>query len=65
MDDRVREILVEKLYAQPSGVLIGALAGTLATWGAALPGHRHSLTVSAAILTAKSGEKTKRTRPKS
>ncbi len=50
-DDRVRELLVEKLYAQPSGVLIGALCGILFAWGAAIEGRHHVVTASAQVLT--------------
>ena len=52
LDDRVRRTLVGTLYAQPSGVLIGALCGILFAWGAALAGHNSVLTASAAVLTA-------------
>ena len=50
-DDHVRQILIESLYAQPSGVLIAALCGILTAWGAAYQDEGHRLTVSAAILT--------------
>ena len=50
-DDRVRQILVEKLYTQPSGVLIGATCGILSAWGAAAPSHVTVLTATATILT--------------
>ena len=52
LDDRVRRILVERLYSQPSGVLIGALCGIFFAWGAAIPGDKFALTVSASLLTA-------------
>ncbi len=52
MDNRVRQILVERLYAQPSGVMIGATCGVLCAWGAAGQTHQPALTASAAALTA-------------
>jgi diguanylate cyclase (GGDEF)-like protein len=51
-DAHVRQILIEKLYAHPSGVLIGALCGILTAWGAAVEAHDQGLSYSAAILTA-------------
>ena len=42
------QILIEKLYAQPSGVLIGAMCGILTAWGAAAAGDDHRLAISAA-----------------
>jgi len=51
-DDRVREILVEKLYLHPSGVAVGAMCGMLTAWGAALPGRDPRLIATAALLTA-------------
>lgn len=51
-DDHIRQILIEKLYAQPSGVLIAALCGILTAWGAALQDNHGRLSVAAAILTA-------------
>ena len=51
-DAHVRRILVEGLYAQPSGVLIAAMCGILTAWGAAIEADDPHLTVSAAILTA-------------
>jgi diguanylate cyclase (GGDEF)-like protein len=50
-DAHVRQILVESLYAKPSGVLIAALCGILTAWGAAVQGGDDRLTVSAAVLT--------------
>jgi hypothetical protein len=50
-DDHVRQILVEHLYAQPSGVLLGAACGILTAWGAASQDDGHRLADSAAILT--------------
>ena len=51
-DTHVRQILVESLYAQPSGVLIAALCGILTAWGAAVQADDPRLTTSAAVLTA-------------
>ena len=50
-DDHVRQLLIEKLYSQPSGVVIAALCGILTAWGAAAVGHDRVLTVLAVILT--------------
>lgn len=50
-DDHVRRLLIESLYAQPSGVLIAAMCGILTAWGAALQGNDPRLNLSAAILT--------------
>ena len=49
-DDRVRRILIENLYAKPSGVLIATLCGLLTAWGAAVQAHSDPLTISATIL---------------
>ena len=51
-DEHVRRILIESLYAQPSGVLIAALCGILTTWGAVMQANDSRLSVSAAVLTA-------------
>jgi diguanylate cyclase (GGDEF)-like protein len=45
-------VLIESLYAQPSGVLIAALCGILSAWGAAIQDDQHRLFLSASILTA-------------
>ncbi|MBO9516356.1 MAG: GGDEF domain-containing protein, partial [Variovorax sp.] len=47
----MRQILIEKLYAQPSGVLIGALCGIITAWGAAAQGGDGRLAISAGVLT--------------
>jgi len=51
-DAHIRKVLIETLYAHPSGVLIGALCGILTAWGAAYQTHDDRLSVSAAVLTA-------------
>jgi diguanylate cyclase (GGDEF)-like protein len=51
-DTHVRQILIEKLYAHPSGVLMGAMCGILTAWGAAFEADDRGLSYSAAILTA-------------
>ena len=51
-DAHIRQILVEKLYAQPSGVLLGAVCGILTAWGAAIQDDGQMLADSAAVLTA-------------
>jgi diguanylate cyclase (GGDEF)-like protein len=51
-DEHVRQVLIEKLYAQPSVMLVGAVCGVLTAWGAAVGDDTHRMTVSAAILTA-------------
>jgi diguanylate cyclase (GGDEF)-like protein len=50
-NDRVRQILVDKLYAQPTGVAIGATCGILMAWGTAAPSQGSTLTTCATILT--------------
>ena len=50
-DNHVRRILIEKLYAQPSVLMIGALCGVLMAWGAAIQAHDYRLAGSAAVLT--------------
>ena len=50
-DNHVRRILIEKLYAQPSVLTIGALCGVLMAWCAASEAHDSGLASSAAILT--------------
>lgn len=47
--------MVERLYAHPSGVLVGALCGILTAWGAAWEGDNGALTMSAAFLSAIAG----------
>jgi diguanylate cyclase (GGDEF)-like protein len=44
-------MLIERLYAQRSNMLIGALCGVLMAWGAAIQTHEPMLTISAAVLT--------------
>jgi len=50
-DAHVRRILIETLYAHPSGVLIASLCGILTAWGAVAEGHDQRLSYSAAVLT--------------
>ena len=50
-DGHIRQILIEKLYAQPSGVLIASMCGILTAWGAAVQDPGHRLTGTAAVLT--------------
>jgi diguanylate cyclase (GGDEF)-like protein len=54
-DAHVRQILIEKLYAQPSGILMGAMCGILTAWGAVAEGENVRLAYSASILTAIAG----------
>jgi len=49
-DEHIRAILIEKLYAQPSGVVIAAMCGMLTAWGAVAQGNDFSLTISAIML---------------
>ncbi len=51
-DDSVRRILVDRLYAQPSVLLVGALCGILTAWGAYVVAQEPVLAISATILTA-------------
>lgn len=51
-DEHVRQLLIEKLYAQPSVMLVGAVCGVFTAWGAAVGDETHRMGVSAAILTA-------------
>jgi len=50
-DERVRQVLIEKLYTQLGVMVIGALCGTLTAWGAAIQGDDPRLTTAATILT--------------
>ena len=50
-DDHVRRILIEKLYAGRSNMLIGALCGILMAWGAAVQANDPRLGFSAGVLT--------------
>src|SRR5690606_6563845 len=51
-DEHVRQILIQKLYAQPGVMLVGAVCGVLTAWGAAAEDEAHRLSVSATFLTA-------------
>jgi diguanylate cyclase (GGDEF)-like protein len=50
-DAHVRQLLIEKLYTQPRVMVIGALCGVLAAWGAAGQASDPRLMASAVILT--------------
>jgi diguanylate cyclase (GGDEF)-like protein len=51
LDDRVRRLLVDTLYTQPSSLMLAATCGVFTAWGAALLSHVPALTAAAAVLT--------------
>ena len=51
VDDRVRKILVDTLYTQPSNLFAGAACGVICAWGGAIYGHAPVLTWLAIALT--------------
>lgn len=51
-DQRVRRLLVERLYAQLGSMVVGALCGILMAWTAAIESAEPNISTSASILTA-------------